>query len=210
MADNKRWFKVWNSLLTDPSFGDLPVEQIGRWTLLGALISLHGEKGKITLSKKSLFRLLRIQNDNELVLPNVIFNTPNPDNGNITVIMNNWSKYQLDSTGYERLKRYRNKQNDNGVREEKIREDKEKTKIKKKEYKEYAENETKNILETDRKTFQVAYPGIDLDTETQKALAWLISNPANQKSNIKRFLNNWFSRTQDKKNLYPPKEDKFL
>ncbi len=107
MSDQKKWFKVWNSILTDPSFLDLPVEQIGRWTLLGSLISLHGENGKITLSKDSLYKLLRVQNDNGLVLPNVIFEEGKSDNAIITVIMKNWLKYQLDSTGYERLKKFR-------------------------------------------------------------------------------------------------------
>ncbi len=107
MADQKKWFKVWNSILTDPSFLDLPVEQIGRWTLLGSLISLHGENGKITLSKDALHKLLRVQNDNDLVLPNVMLEEGESDNGIITVIMKNWLKYQLDSTGYERLKKFR-------------------------------------------------------------------------------------------------------
>ena len=107
MSDQKKWFKVWNSILTDPSFLDLPVEQVGRWTLLGALISLHGENGKITLSKDSLYKLLRVKNDNGLMLPNVVFEEGQGDNGTITVIMKNWLKYQLDSTGYKRLKKFR-------------------------------------------------------------------------------------------------------
>jgi hypothetical protein len=145
MADNKKWFKVFNSILTDPSFLDLPVEKIGQWTLLGALISLHGNGGKITIKEATLAKLLRIRNDNNmdlflprndnandniLVLPNVEMKRDESDNGKVTVIMKNWSKYQLDSTGYERLKRHRAKQNDNGVREDKKREDKTKTRKK--------------------------------------------------------------------------------
>lgn len=41
------------------------------------------------------------------------------DNDEFTVIIKNWRKYQLDSTGYERLKRSRSKR-----REDKRREDK--------------------------------------------------------------------------------------
>ncbi len=107
MGDNKKWFKVWNSILTDPSFLDLPIDQLGRWTLLGALISLHGENGKITLSKDALYKLLRVTNDNSLMLPNVVFEEGQSDNATITVIMKNWLKYQLDSTGYKRLKKFR-------------------------------------------------------------------------------------------------------
>lgn len=43
-----------------------------------------------------------------------------------------------------------------------------------------------------------AYPAISIETETAKAAAWLVANPKNRKSNLARFLTNWFSRAQDK------------
>ncbi len=205
MGDNKRWFKVWNSILTDPSFMDLPLEQLGRWVLLGALLCLHGENGKITLSKDSLYSLLRVKNDNGLVIPNTVFEECVEDNGKLTVTMKNWSKYQLDSTGYERLKKFRNSRNDNGLREEKRREEKTKTKTKKntlvetqEQYFEKCKSELPKILESNRETLKKAYPGIDLDIQTAKALAWLFANPKNKKKNLSRFLNNWFGSNQER------------
>lgn len=50
------------------------------------------------------------------VLPNVQIDPPQNDNGVITVSFTKWFKYQMDSTGYERVKRSRYKR-----REEKIR-----------------------------------------------------------------------------------------
>jgi hypothetical protein len=153
MADQKRWFKVWNSILTDPSFLDLPLEQIGRWTLLGALISLHGENGQIKLTESSLKNILRINNgtitETSLSsLPNLMMMRDDDDNGKFSVIMKNWGKYQLDSTGYERLKKFRKAHDDNGAREEK-------TKIKRREDK----DKEKNInIPSDFVSFWDAYP----------------------------------------------------
>jgi len=107
MADNKRWFKVWNSILTDPSFLDLSLEQIGRWTLLGVMTAVHGDNGKLTVTKNSLGIMLRCNSEELksclLELPNISIN----DNDSFTVIIKNWIKYQKDSGVYLRLKRYR-------------------------------------------------------------------------------------------------------
>jgi len=130
MADNKRWFKVWTSILSDPDFDDLPNELIGVWVRLGALIAKHGEKGQITLSLVQLEKRANIKKD--MIKPlNLLLDKINVcikvhDNSSCSVIMKNWLRYQVDSTGYERLKRYREKQNDNGVKNKK------KIKIKKK------------------------------------------------------------------------------
>ena len=43
-----------------------------------------------------------------------------------------------------------------------------------------------------------AYPAIKVPAEILKAAAWLDANPANKKSDYKRFLNGWLSRAQDK------------
>jgi hypothetical protein len=66
------------------------------------------------------------------------------------------------------------------------------------------------VLRSQREIFSKAYPGIDLDTETAKAQAWMVSNPKNKKKNLRRFLNGWFDRAQEKVNKYPPREGKFL
>lgn len=66
------------------------------------------------------------------------------------------------------------------------------------------------LLSANRETFLKAYPGIDLDGETAKAKAWLVSNPKNKKKDLKRYLNSWLNRAQDKAHRFPPKEERFL
>lgn len=43
-----------------------------------------------------------------------------------------------------------------------------------------------------------AYPAVKVPAEILKAAAWIDANPANKKSDYKRFLNGWLSRAQDK------------
>lgn len=45
---------------------------------------------------------------------------------------------------------------------------------------------------------RTAYPGIDILAEVRKAHAWEVANPSRRKKDRVRFLNNWFSRAQDK------------
>jgi len=127
MSDHKKWFKVWMSILTDPHFINLTPKQVGRWTRLGALICQQGNDGKLTIKSpsKTYQEWFDVVSFDDLImcikeLPNVQIDPPKYDNGEYTVIMLNWRKYQLDSTGYERLKRSRCKRRERG------REDKEK------------------------------------------------------------------------------------
>lgn len=46
-------------------------------------------------------------------------------------------------------------------------------------------------------TWQEAFPAIDVRQEIKRAAAWLLSNPKNRKSDYRRFLNNWLTRSQD-------------
>ncbi len=66
------------------------------------------------------------------------------------------------------------------------------------------------ILNENIEIYKKAYPGINLEQETEKATAWLISNPKNKKSNLKRYLNSWLCRAQDQINKFPAKEEKYL
>lgn len=54
------------------------------------------------------------------------------------------------------------------------------------------------VSELDRDTWKAAFPAVDIDGELAKARAWVIANPAQKKSNWRRFLNGWLSRRQDK------------
>jgi hypothetical protein len=55
-----------------------------------------------------------------------------------------------------------------------------------------------NIQKDDLERWSKAYPAISLQNEISKAESWVKANPKNKKSNWERFLNNWFSRAQDK------------
>ena len=63
------------------------------------------------------------------------------------------------------------------------------------------------------KTMQKLYPALNIEQQFNEMLAWCISNPKNRKTSggIKRFINSWLSRSQDRapraarNNPYPKK-----
>jgi hypothetical protein len=76
------------------------------------------------------------------------------------------------------------------------------------------ENTTKNNLALPKFTFTLedgfvgipyedmqrwadTYPAVNIAAEIKKAAEWMRSNPTKRKSNYRRFLTNWFSRTQE-------------
>jgi hypothetical protein len=127
VADQGRWFKVWVSILDDLDFQDLSLEDIGRWTLLGALTKLVGDRGHLPIKGpgRKLCEVLRVDTLDDVKaciarLPNVSFEEGNHDYGARTVTWRNWHKYQVDSTAYERVKRLRSKRR----RDEKRRDEK--------------------------------------------------------------------------------------
>lgn len=149
MADQKKWFKVWGSILVDPTMSGLTLSDMGRWVRLGAYISTSGKNGKLVVTYPSPMFLLAMEveslADAKMALrrlPNVtVIDWPittqshgesgqfqrskvtvENDNDGFTVIMRNWFKYQVDSTSYERVKRSRRKKRG----EEKRREESEK------------------------------------------------------------------------------------
>ncbi len=136
MSDNKKWFKVWGSILVDPAMAGLTLADMGRWVRLGAYISTVGNRGKLTIVPPAQSFLLAMEveslADAKMALkrlPNVTIFTYGDtlkqkdssgqirstqtvcldDNGSFIVIMRNWFKYQVDSTAYERVKRSRYK-----------------------------------------------------------------------------------------------------
>lgn len=87
-----------------------------------------GEAGKIKFAPpaRSLLAAMECSNLEDakhaiLKLPNVRIEEGKNDNGGFTVIMQNWFKYQIDSTAYERLKRSRYKRRGEETREEEKR-----------------------------------------------------------------------------------------
>jgi hypothetical protein len=50
--------------------------------------------------------------------------------------------------------------------------------------------------------WKAAYGAVDIEAELKKAAAWIVSNPhLAPKSQLGRFLNTWFARTQDRSSI---------
>ena len=47
-------------------------------------------------------------------------------------------------------------------------------------------------------SWEAAYGSVDIPSEIRRAAAWLMSNPQGVPKNITRFLNNWFTKIQDR------------
>ena len=108
MADQKKWFKAWTTLLIDSL--SMPVEDIGRFTVLGCLIASRGDNGILVTDRKALHTLLQCKEIPPDFIKNFnieITEIEGSCNGGLSVTMKNWNKYQIDSTGYERQQRYR-------------------------------------------------------------------------------------------------------
>lgn len=54
------------------------------------------------------------------------------------------------------------------------------------------------ITEDDKAKWREAYPAIVIEEEISRAGEWLYANPKNRKKNYRRFLTNWFGRSQDR------------
>lgn len=116
MADQRRWFKVWTSIVANGVFAEMSLEDIGRWTLLGAATALDGDRGMLQVpgEGKELCRLLRVP-DLEAAkealkrLRSVEFEEGQNRNDAGTVTWRNWRKYQEDTTGRERQQTSRSK-----------------------------------------------------------------------------------------------------
>ena len=132
MADQGIWFKLHCSSLDDPSLDNLSLEDWARWAKLGAYLKRHGTVGVVHLRPPSavLCAAFKVP-DFELLLvcisrlPNVCLRRDGDDNASGIVSMLNWRKYQIDTTSYLRLKKWRQSKDDNDSRgEEKRREEK--------------------------------------------------------------------------------------
>jgi len=66
------------------------------------------------------------------------------------------------------------------------------------EYDELAKSSIASSLKQNFDMWLRAFPAIDLETESTRALTWLLANPKNKKTNFTRFLRNWMSRAQEK------------
>jgi len=61
----------------------------------------------------------------------------------------------------------------------------------------FEERKWLNITIEDKAGWKDAYPAVDIDQELRKMREWLIANPSKKKTNYRKFINNWLSKTQD-------------
>ncbi len=128
MADQKRWFKVWTSILSDDDFDPgRGLNSIARFVMLGAYTALHGSWGVVEIMPDTLFRLMQIDNlsdlRRDLACKNITFEEGKNRHGKITVTWAKWTKYQEDSTQSERAKTARAKRRREEKRGEETRRD---------------------------------------------------------------------------------------
>ena len=197
MADQKRWFKVWVSILDDPHFQELTLEDIGRWTLLGALTAFVGTKGRLRTpsSAKRLREVLRMNGSDPLKnaierLPSVLFDEGKNRDGDFFVTWKHWSKYQRDATASERMKTLRSKRR--GEEEETRRE----------------ETRTPTGVLTDHEFLSAlrknpAYSRLDLDHELAKIDAWLTTPRGRGKKKTRGRIVAWLNRALEEQPIKP-------
>jgi len=101
MSDQKRWFKLWHSALSDDEITALLPEKRWAWVALGAHTKVHGERGvvKIRLSNSVLAAQMGVRTDDMkdtlLMLPHVHIEESNRANGEFTVTFKNWRRFQM-------------------------------------------------------------------------------------------------------------------
>jgi len=78
VADQKRWFKLWDSATGDDALQTLPPAVRWAWAALGAYTKMHGTNGRVTISQTNavLAAKMGVSPDALLVtvrmLPNVV------------------------------------------------------------------------------------------------------------------------------------------
>ena len=119
MADQRPWWKLWVTALSDDDLEALTLEDWARWARLGAHLKAHGEGGAMTCRRpgRALAKLWRSPRWKSLLaiaqrLPGVsvepIENGPAGTPDAVTIRMKNWKKYQEDSST-ERTRKWRQK-----------------------------------------------------------------------------------------------------
>jgi len=127
MADQKRWFKLWHSSLSDDEIVSLPPELRWAWAAFGAHTKVHGKVGKVTVSVKN--SVLAVQMGIPVsdlkktikMFPNLTVQDEKSDNGRFAVTWHKWIYYQEDSTVANRVSRLRLKRRGEERRSEEIK-----------------------------------------------------------------------------------------
>jgi len=204
---SRRWVKVWHEILTDPEFQNLSLEQQARYYNLLVYVSAHGDKGiiEIPLPARYLCHLFQSANNDDLI---VHLNELLPlgiivvcDNAKISVTISGWSKYQVDSTSYERQKRFREGKSVTPKDKDK-EEDKEKDKEKDKTLvvpvaKNRGNGKQPSLSDAefiDTLKASSAYKGINIDRELSRMDMWLLTPKGKGRKKTRRFIVNWLNK----------------
>lgn len=133
MADQGKWFKLWESALDDFDLENLSIHEWYCWARFGVYMKKHGREGKIRLRAPgtqlvNLFRTTSFQDAIDIVkrFPNYTVGDANSTVTGVTlspvtyeVECSNWWKYQGDFSG-DRVRKWRaEKRHDVTIQEEK-------------------------------------------------------------------------------------------
>lgn len=115
-SPSRRWVKVWHEILSDLDFQNLSLEQQARFYHLLVYTSSQGDNGKIEIDTPARFLVNLFQCPDYNHLKNCLIGLEKVGvlvtfcNAKVSVTFKYWSKYQVDTTSYERVKRFRDKQ----------------------------------------------------------------------------------------------------
>jgi len=214
MADLKRWFKVWTTILEDPHFQELSLEDIGRWVLLGAMTASVGSAGRLEVpgSGRRLCEALRLPDLDAVKtmiprLPSVVLEEGKERNGGPSVTWQNWTHFQEDSTRAERAKASRSKRRGEEKRREKKRIPPPVPPPVEFRVPLTVQDAMRKCprLATEARLHEGAFwqaevranPGVDFAREILRAEAWMVANPQKApKKDFARFLHNWLGRAE--------------
>ena len=148
MADQGKWFKLWESALDDQDLENLSIHQWFCWARFGAYLKKHGKDGKIRLRAPAtaLINLFRLPSFSDVIdaiksFPNyVVIDSKNETIASVSletiesvtyeIKCINWSKYQSDYStdrvrSWRQNRHHKNKANET-LQEEKRRDVEEK------------------------------------------------------------------------------------
>lgn len=214
--------------LKDPELSMCSPSTRGIWIDLLCAMHEMDRSGQITGTTEQLARLCRctavnfVQALEELKATNTA--TVTERNGKVTVINRRMKREDRErKSRNERALRYRQKMKresnaeSDGERNAKVTcisssssssSIKENNNIKEKITFSFQSGGFENITSEDILAWSEAYPAVDVQLSIKQAAQWLISNPSKLKKNYRRFLTNWFARTQEKGgNKHAPKSN---
>src|ERR1700719_4888547 len=136
MADQGKWFKLWESALDDADLENMNIHQWYCWARFGVYLKKHGNGGKVILRSPAtaLINIMRLKTFEEVInmigsFPNYTIKreeivTPDVTDANVTyfVICKYWNKYQGDFSG-DRVKKHRQRVTANVTAQEEKRRD---------------------------------------------------------------------------------------